>query len=106
MRAPHGNFGAAGPMILKRGLWLRQWSPAQASRPLRIASASIPRSYLAGVVTLVTDNDPPRKIGLVGQGTISTRAMIELVIGDVVIRADADIGEAHLQRVIRAVRSA
>ncbi|WP_261323301.1 hypothetical protein [Rhizobium leguminosarum] len=24
--------------------------------------------------------------------------MIELVIGDVVIRADADIGEAHLQR--------
>jgi transposase len=32
--------------------------------------------------------------------------MVELIIGDVVIRADADIGEAHLQRVIRAVRSA
>lgn len=35
-----------------------------------------------------------------------TRAMIEVVIGDVVIRAGADIDEAHLQRVIRAVRSA
>ncbi|MBB2708212.1 UNVERIFIED_ORG: transposase [Rhizobium esperanzae] len=50
-------------MILKRGLWLRQWSPAQASQPLRIASAYIPRSYLAGVVMLVTDNDLPRKSG-------------------------------------------
>ncbi|MBB3139134.1 hypothetical protein FHS26_006920 [Rhizobium pisi] len=32
--------------------------------------------------------------------------MIELVIGDIVIRADADIDDGHLQRVIRAVRSA
>ena len=33
-------------------------------------------------------------------------AMIEVIIGDVVIRAGADIDEAHLQRVIRAVRFA
>lgn len=46
------------------------------------------------------------RAGQTETGTIGTRAMIELIIGDVVIRADADIGEAHLQRVIRAVRSA
>ncbi|PDS34131.1 IS66 family insertion sequence hypothetical protein [Rhizobium anhuiense] len=32
--------------------------------------------------------------------------MIEVLIGDVVVRAPADVDEAHLQRVIRAVRSA
>ncbi|KXF77185.1 transposase [Paramesorhizobium deserti] len=33
-------------------------------------------------------------------------AVVEVVIGDVVVRAGADVDEAHLQRVIRAVRSA
>ena len=33
-------------------------------------------------------------------------AVIEVIIGDVVIRAGTEIDEAHLQRVIRAVRSA
>lgn len=33
-------------------------------------------------------------------------AVIEVVIGDVTVRARADVSEAHLQRVIRAVRSA
>ncbi|WEX89969.1 transposase [Sinorhizobium garamanticum] len=33
-------------------------------------------------------------------------AVIEVVIGDIVVRARADVDEAHLQRVIRAVRSA
>jgi len=33
-------------------------------------------------------------------------AIIEVLIGDVVVRAPADADEAHLQRVIRAVRSA
>ncbi|WP_240545084.1 transposase [Sinorhizobium fredii] len=32
--------------------------------------------------------------------------VIEVVIGDIVVRAGADVDEAHLQRVIRAVRSA
>ncbi|SEI00201.1 transposase [Rhizobium tibeticum] len=32
--------------------------------------------------------------------------MIELVIGDVVIRAGGDFDGANLQRIIRAVRSA
>ena len=32
-------------------------------------------------------------------------AIIEVLIGDVVVRAPADVDEAHLQRVIRAVRS-
>ncbi|WP_100248176.1 MULTISPECIES: hypothetical protein [Rhizobium] len=31
---------------------------------------------------------------------------IEVVVGDVVIRAGSDFDAAHLQRVIRAVRSA
>ncbi|WP_267285105.1 MULTISPECIES: hypothetical protein [Rhizobium] len=31
---------------------------------------------------------------------------IEVVLGDIVVRAGADVDEAHLQRVIRAVRSA
>ncbi|WP_246798470.1 transposase [Rhizobium leguminosarum] len=39
-------------------------------------------------------------------GPVGTRAMIELVIGDIVVRAGADIDEAQLRRVIRAVRSA
>lgn len=38
--------------------------------------------------------------------SIGTRAMIELVIGDVVIRAGGDFDGANLQRIIRAVRSA
>ena len=33
-------------------------------------------------------------------------AVIEIAIGEVVVRAGVDIDEAHLQRVIRAVRSA
>jgi len=39
-------------------------------------------------------------------GPVGARAVIELVIGDIVVRAGADIDEAHLLRVIRAVRSA
>ncbi|MGL3210555.1 transposase [Bradyrhizobium sp. BR 1433] len=33
-------------------------------------------------------------------------AVIEIAIGDVVVRAGVDVDEAHLQRVIRAARSA
>ncbi|HEY0146651.1 MAG TPA: transposase [Methylovirgula sp.] len=36
----------------------------------------------------------------------SSRPVIEIVVGDVVIRADAMADEAHLRRVIRAIRSA
>ncbi|WP_028002439.1 hypothetical protein [Sinorhizobium arboris] len=32
-------------------------------------------------------------------------AVIEVVIGDVVVRAGADVDEAHLQRMVRAVQS-
>ncbi len=39
-------------------------------------------------------------------GPICARAVIEVVIGDVVVRAGADTDEAHLRRVIGAVRSA
>jgi transposase len=34
----------------------------------------------------------------------SSRAVIEIVVDDIVIRADAMVDEAHLRRVIRAVR--
>ncbi|MEY9697683.1 hypothetical protein ABIF50_010237 [Bradyrhizobium diazoefficiens] len=33
-------------------------------------------------------------------------AVIEIAIGEVIVRADVDVDEAQLQRVIRAVRSA
>ncbi|MCP3468623.1 transposase [Bradyrhizobium sp. CCGUVB23] len=33
-------------------------------------------------------------------------AVIEIAIGEIVVRAGMDVDEAHLQRVIRAVRSA
>lgn len=36
----------------------------------------------------------------------TARGMIEIVVKDLTIRAGSDIGEAHLRRVIRAVRSA
>ncbi|WP_321186349.1 transposase [Rhizobium sp. SJZ105] len=39
-------------------------------------------------------------------GPVCARAVIEVVIGDVIIRAGVDAGEAHLSLVIRAVRSA
>jgi transposase len=39
-------------------------------------------------------------------GTRATGAVIEIVLDDVVVRAGADVDEAHLQRVIRAIRSA
>lgn len=39
-------------------------------------------------------------------GPVCARAVIELVIGDIVVRTGADTDEAHLRRVIRAVRSA
>jgi transposase len=32
--------------------------------------------------------------------------VVEIVIGDIVVRAGADVGQDHLRRVIRAVRSA
>lgn len=39
-------------------------------------------------------------------GRQAGRGMIEIVVGDVVVRAGAEVDDAHLQRVIRAVRSA
>ncbi|WP_332717534.1 transposase [Pelagibacterium nitratireducens] len=36
----------------------------------------------------------------------SERGMIEIVVSDTVVRVGSDVGDAHLRRVIRAVRSA
>lgn len=50
------------------------------------------------------------KVKLVGRSGTSSRTMtgaaIELVVGGLLIRVGADIGEDHLRRVLRAVRSA
>lgn len=40
------------------------------------------------------------------EAAVAAGAVIEVVIGDVIVRAGADVNEVHLQRVIRAVRSA
>ncbi|NTE43864.1 transposase [Rhizobium pusense] len=39
-------------------------------------------------------------------GPVCARAVIEVVIGDMIIRAGMDADQGHLSRVIRAVRSA
>jgi transposase len=40
------------------------------------------------------------------QVAMSGDAVVEIVIGEVIVRAGADVSEAHLSRVMRAVRSA
>lgn len=40
------------------------------------------------------------------EAAVACMSVIEIYIGEVVVRAGGDIDEAHLQRVIRAVRSA
>lgn len=40
------------------------------------------------------------------RSVVEVSSVVEVVIGDVVIRAGSDTEEAHLRRVIRAVRSA
>lgn len=48
----------------------------------------------------------PTKIATVRTDPIGGASCIEIVIGDAVIRAGAEIDEAHLVRVVRAVRAA
>ena len=48
---------------------------------------------------------PPEPAALPEQVAM-TSAVVEIVIGRVIVRAGADVSEAHLSRVIRAVRSA
>ncbi|MDE3759819.1 transposase [Sinorhizobium meliloti] len=52
-----------------------------------------------------TDASPQRSAGA-GASVRAAAAVVEIIIGDIVVRAGADVGEVHLQRVIRAVRSA
>ncbi|MDI3566673.1 transposase [Bradyrhizobium sp. 31Argb] len=40
------------------------------------------------------------------EAAMACMSVIEIAIGEVVVRAGRDVDEAHLQRVIRAVRSA
>ncbi|WP_245452376.1 transposase [Bradyrhizobium forestalis] len=40
------------------------------------------------------------------EAAMACMSVIEIAIGEVVVRAGVDVDEAHLQRVIRAVRSA
>jgi transposase len=45
-------------------------------------------------------------VGETESEVVRGRAVIEVVIGDMIVRAGVDVDEAHLRRVIRAVRSA
>lgn len=67
--------------------------PSQLYRWRRELLASEEASEFAGPV------EPPIS-------ACETCHVIEIVIADVIVRAGADVDEAHLQRVIRAVRSA
>lgn len=93
-------------MISRSERWLRQWSLERVSRQLRVASAYIHHNYSAGVVMLAANKGALRSLRLSRRiwGRFA-RAVIEVVIGDVIIRAGVDADEAHLRRVIRAVRS-
>ncbi|WP_331375527.1 transposase [Sinorhizobium chiapasense] len=51
------------------------------------------------------DASPQHSAGEVASARAAA-PVIEVVLGDIVVRAGADVDEAHLQRVIRAVRSA
>jgi transposase len=57
---------------------------------------------------LVTESAPePSALAESQMGSvIATNSAIEIIIGDVVVRAGVDADEAHLRRVIKAVRSA
>lgn len=67
--------------------------PSQLYRWRRELLASEEAGEVAG------PQEPPKPVS-------RTCDVIEIVIADVVVRAGADVDEAHLQRVIRAVRSA
>lgn len=50
--------------------------------------------------------ESPQSSAPAGGQRAGCAAVVEVVIGDAVVRAGSDVDEAHLQRVIRAVRSA
>ncbi|WP_234843135.1 transposase [Sinorhizobium meliloti] len=50
-----------------------------------------------------TDASPQRSAGA-GASVRAAAAVVEIIIGDIVVRAGADVDEVHSQRVIRAVR--
>jgi len=55
-----------------------------------------------GTVASADAAEEPRLVEV----TTAVSSTVELVIAGVVVRAGADVSEAHLRRVIRAVRSA
>ncbi|WP_028055520.1 transposase [Sinorhizobium medicae] len=70
-----------------------------------IGSAFIPSQLFAWRRNARTDASPQRSAGA-GASVRAAAAVVEIIIGDIVVRAGADVDEVHLQRVIRAVRSA
>ena len=55
-----------------------------------------------GTVTALDAGDGPRFVEV----ETAAASMVEIVLGDLVIRAGAEVSEDHLRRVIRAVRAA
>lgn len=98
-----------------RGRWsdeFKAWAVAEALEPGASVSAiahwlGIHPSQLFGWRRAVLDaRRVPRNRRVVRVATASAgEAVIEIVIGDVIVRARADVSEEHLHRVIRAVRS-
>ncbi|ASP73278.1 IS66 family insertion sequence hypothetical protein [Sinorhizobium meliloti] len=69
----------------------RRWSDEFKARA--VAEALEPGASVSGIA---------HRIGI----HRAAAAVVEMIIGDIVVRAGADVDEVHLQRVIRAVRSA
>lgn len=70
--------------------WRKQLRQGRLALPDSVASAP-------GFAALVVEEAPPPR---------PAQACIEIVVGDVVIRAEAGVDGGHLSRVIRAVRAA
>ena len=70
------------------------WRRAREGR-LALSAETAPSAAFAAVVVEAAQPGPAGR-----------SSSVEVVVGDVVIRAAADAGEAHLARVIRAARAA
>jgi len=76
---------------------LTHWQVYDWRRRVRGGRLALPERVSPAFAALVVDAGPPRPASAAG---------IEIVVGDVVIRAAPGVDEGHLSRVIRGVRAA
>ena len=80
--------------------WVTRWQVYDWRKRLRDGRLALPESVAATPAFAALVVEEPRR------ATPDKSASIEIVLGEVVIRAGRDVDEAHLVRVIRAVQAA